>query len=58
MTVSHYQALFADAAAAGVHHLPHGPIDDLLAGAQAADCLILRVDLAPARGKEDRKSVV
>jgi hypothetical protein len=33
MSISHYQAMFANAAAAGVHHLPHGPIDDLLAGA-------------------------
>ena len=53
MSVAHYQGLFADAAAAGVHHLPHGPIDDLLAGATAADCLVLRVDLSSARNKAE-----
>lgn len=58
MTVAHYQAMFADAAAAGVHHLPHGPIDDLLAGAQAADCLTLRVDLSLARDKEQMLTAI
>ena len=52
MSTAHYKNLFADASRAGVHHLPHGPIDDLLAGAGAAGCLVLRVDLAAARNKD------
>ncbi len=52
MNAAHYEALFADATRAGVHHLPHGAIDDLLAGARAAGCLVLRVDLAAARDTE------
>ena len=35
MNAAHYEALFADATRAGVHHLPHGAIDDLLAGAES-----------------------
>jgi RNAse (barnase) inhibitor barstar len=58
MSVTHYQGMFADAAAAGVHHLPHGSIDDLLAGARAADCLVLRVDLAPARDKDQMLAAI
>jgi hypothetical protein len=53
MNAAHYQNLFADAAKAGVHHLPHGAIDELLAGAGAAGCLVLRVDLAAARNKDE-----
>lgn len=52
MSISHYESLFSDVAVAGVHHLPHGPIDDLVAGASAAGCLVLRADLAAARDKE------
>lgn len=52
MSARHYEALFADAARAGVHHLPHGPIDDLLAGAGAAGCAVLRVDLSAACDKD------
>jgi RNAse (barnase) inhibitor barstar len=52
MSVAHYQCLFADAALAGVHHLPHGRIDDLIEGARAADCLVLRVDLSTVRHKQ------
>ena len=52
MSIAHYEGLFADAAMAGVHHLPHGDIDDLLAGSQAAGCLVLQVDLAAARDKD------
>ena len=37
MTTIHYQALFADPERAGVHHLPHGDISDLLAGAMALE---------------------
>lgn len=58
MSTAFYEALFADAARAGVYHLPHGDIDDLLAGATAADCLVLRVDMAHARGKEDMLTVI
>lgn len=53
MSAAHYERLFGDAGSAGVHHLPHGAIDDLLAGAQAAGCLVCRVDLATARNKDD-----
>lgn len=48
-----YRELFADAAKAGVHHLPHGNIAELIAGAEAADCLVLRVDLATVGTKEE-----
>ena len=58
MSIAHYESLFADAAAAGVHHLPHGPRDKLLAGAGAAGCLVLHVDLAAARNKEDMLDAV
>lgn len=51
MSASHYQSLFDDVAMAGVHHLPHGPVDDLLAGASAAACLVIRVDLSTAGNK-------
>ncbi|MCX7145240.1 MAG: barstar family protein [Sulfuritalea sp.] len=53
MSTTHYESLLADSSRAGVHHLPHGPIDDLLAGAGAAGCLVLRVDLAAARNKDE-----
>jgi RNAse (barnase) inhibitor barstar len=52
MSSSFYEALFGDSARAGVHHLPHGDVSDLLAGATAAGCLVLRVDLAAARNKD------
>lgn len=52
MSISHYEALFSNVALAGVHHLPHGQIDDLVAGASAAGCLVLRVDLSTTRDKE------
>ena len=49
----HYQALFADAGKAGVHHLPHGDVEPLIVGAGAAGCLVQRVDLAGARNKAE-----
>lgn len=52
MSAAHYESLFGNAGLAGVHHLPHGPLDDLLSGAQAAGCLVLRVDLGTARDRE------
>lgn len=58
MSVAHYEALFADAASAGVHHLPHGSIDELLAGARAAGCLVLRVDLGASRDKDRMLSAI
>jgi RNAse (barnase) inhibitor barstar len=58
MSAEHYENLFADSSQAGVHHLPHGPIDDLLAGARAAGCLVLRVDLAAARNKDEMLTAV
>ena len=58
MNTAHYESLFADVARAGVHHLPHGPIDDLLKGARAAGCLVLRVDLAKARTKDEMLTTV
>jgi len=53
MSAAHYESLFADVSRAGVHHLPHGVIEDLLTGAGAAGCLVLRVDLAQARNKDE-----
>lgn len=58
MSVRHYENLFAEAQLAGVHHLPHGPIDDLLAGVAAAGCLLLRVDLFGARNKDEMLAAV
>lgn len=58
MNSSFYETLFGDAARAGVHHLPHGDIAELLAGAKAAGCLVLRVDLAAARDKEQMLDAV
>jgi RNAse (barnase) inhibitor barstar len=51
--VDHYRALFADAGRAGVHHLPHGDLEPLISGAEAAGCLVQRVDLAQARNKDE-----
>jgi RNAse (barnase) inhibitor barstar len=53
MNAAYYESLFADASRAGVHHLPHGPIHHLLTGAGAAGCLVLRVDLAAVRNKDE-----
>lgn len=53
MSVAHYEAIFGNPRSAGVHHLPHGPVDDLLAGAAAAGCLVLRVDLSAAKNKRE-----
>ena len=58
MSATHYENLLANPAEAGVHHLPHGPIKDLLAGAQAAGCLVLRVDLAAARNKQEMLTAI
>ena len=54
----HYQALFADAQRAGVHHLPHGDPEPLFAGAEAAGCLVQRVDLAGARDKDEMLTAI
>ncbi|HLA34953.1 MAG TPA: barstar family protein [Rhodocyclaceae bacterium] len=51
--VDHYRILFADASHAGVYHLPHGDIQALTSGAQAAGCLVQHVDLAQARTKSE-----
>lgn len=53
MNAAHYQDLFANASRAGVHHLPHGAIDDLLKGAGSAGCLVVRVDLGKVRNKHE-----
>lgn len=58
MSARHYEALFADAARAGVHHLPHGPVDDLVAGAGAAGCLVLHVDLTGVRDKDEMLTAI
>jgi RNAse (barnase) inhibitor barstar len=58
MSSTFYEAVFADASRAGVHHLPHGDVADLLAGAAAAGCLVLRVELAAVRDKEQMLDVV
>jgi len=58
MSAAHYEKLFGDAARAGVHHLPHGPIDKLLAGAHAAGCIVLHVDLAAARDKDQMLAAI
>jgi RNAse (barnase) inhibitor barstar len=49
--IDHYQSLFGNARSAGVHHLPQGDLDLLIAGANAAGCLVQRVDLAGATNK-------
>lgn len=53
MNVSHYQVLFGSAARAGVYHLPHGDIGDLVAGAEAAGCLVQHVDLRDIRNRDE-----
>jgi RNAse (barnase) inhibitor barstar len=58
MNAAYYESLFADASRAGVHHLPHGPIHHLLTGAGAAGCLVLRVDLAAVRNKDEMLAAV
>lgn len=58
MSADYYARLFADASRAGVHRLPHGAIDDLVAGAGAAGCLLLRIDLSTARNKEQLLSTL
>lgn len=50
-----YRALFATVDRASVYHLPQGAIDALLQGAEAADCLVLRVDL---RGAHDKAAML
>ena len=54
----HYQAMFADARRAGVHHLPQGDLEPLLLGAGAAGCLVQRVDLAQVRGKDEMLTAI
>ena len=54
----HYQALFADARRAGVHHLPHGDLGPLIVGAGAAGCLVQRVDLACVRDKNEMLTAI
>lgn len=58
MSLSFYETLFANPERAGVHHLPHGPIDELLAGATAADCLVVRVDFFGMRDKDEMLAAV
>lgn len=53
MSVDHYRALFASVARAGVYHLPQGDIADLIAGAEAAGCLVQHVDLRGARNRDE-----
>lgn len=53
MSISHYQTLFNSVANTGVYHLPQGNIDDLMAGAEAAGCLVQRVDLRDARTRDE-----
>jgi RNAse (barnase) inhibitor barstar len=54
----HYQTLFANAASAGVHHLPQGDLEPLMAGAGAAGCLVQRVDLVNARDKNEMLTAI
>jgi RNAse (barnase) inhibitor barstar len=54
----HYQTLFADARRAGVHHLPQGDLEPLFAGAEAAGCLVQRVDLVGARDKDEMLAAI
>lgn len=58
MSVAHYEHLFADASHAGVHHLPQGSQDILLPGAEAAGCLVLRVDLGAASNKDEMLAAI
>lgn len=51
--VAFYQSLFANARRAGVHHLPQAGVAELIDGAQAAGCMVFRVDFSRATGKDD-----
>ncbi|MDO8348177.1 MAG: barstar family protein [Rugosibacter sp.] len=53
MSVAHYQALFGSASRSGVYHLPQGDQHDLIAGAEAAGCLVQQVDLRGARNRDE-----
>jgi len=54
----HYQTLFGNAGRAGVHHLPHGDIAPLITGAEAAACLVQRVDLTDVQDKEQMLATI
>ena len=58
MSSAFYESLFGAAERAGVHHLPHGPIDDLQTGASSAGCLVLRIDLFGVRNKDELLTAV
>jgi hypothetical protein len=58
MSSAFYESLFGAAERAGVHHLPHGPIDDLQTGAIAAGCLVVRIDLFGVRNKDELLTAV
>jgi len=53
MSVAHYQTLFSTVGHAGVYHLPHGKLNDLIAGAQSAGCLVQRIDLRSTRNRDE-----
>ena len=53
MNADYFRELFANSSLAGVHHLPHGSTDQLMEGAYAAGCLVIRVDLEQARSKSE-----
>jgi RNAse (barnase) inhibitor barstar len=56
--IDHYQTLFADPRKAGVHHLPQGDLEPLIAGAGAAGCLVQRVDLSRTCDKDEMLSAI
>jgi hypothetical protein len=58
MSVAFYETLLATADRAGVHHLPQGPIDDLLAGATAGGCLVLRAELSGVCNKDEMLTLI
>lgn len=58
MSIDRYRTLFAFAEHAGVYHLPQGDIGELLLGAEAAGCLVQRVDLRGARNRDEALEII
>ncbi|TBR13879.1 barstar family protein [Rugosibacter aromaticivorans] len=53
MSIAHYQTLFSAAGHAGVYHLPHGNLSDLITGAESAGCLVQRIDLRSTHNRDE-----
>lgn len=57
-SVDFYRTLFANADRASVYHLPHGDRTALMDGATAAECLIMGVNLAEVRNKDEMLAAI